>query len=268
MHGSRLQPAVSLLLPEPFGYRLADRPDAFVAVRLIDLAPDGSAALVARGFLNLAHRESREEPSPLVPGKRYQVKVQLNGMAYAFPQGHRMMLAISNAYWPLIWPSPEPVVLTVYSGISQLLLPLRQPQPSDAELPPVPEPVVPPPSPMTSLGVGRRERLVTIDHLAGGVSYRVLGGWGKLRLDEIDLEVGHVYQRTHSISPDDPNSARFSMTQRYELSRGDWQIVLNAQTEVTSSAKDFELDAWLEAFDADGLVSRREWKASVPRNRM
>ena len=84
MHGSRLQPAVSLLLPEPFGYRLADRPDAFVAVRLIDLAPDGSAALVARGFLNLAHRESREEPTP-VPEKRYQVKVRLNGSPLKAP---------------------------------------------------------------------------------------------------------------------------------------------------------------------------------------
>jgi hypothetical protein len=116
--------------------------------------------------------------------------------------------------------------------------------------------------------MGRKERSVTIDHITGAVSYRVLGGSGRVRLDEIDLEMGHVYQRTHSITPDDPNSAKFNMTQRYELRRGAWQIVLNAQTDVTSSAKDFELDAWLEAFDADGLVSRREWKARVPRNRM
>jgi uncharacterized protein len=246
----------------------ADRPDAFVAVRLIDLAPDGSAALVARGFLNLTHRESRDERTALIPGKRYEVKVQLNGMGYAFRQGHRMMLAISNAYWPLVWPSPEAVVLTVFSGISQLLLPVRQPQPSDAELPPFPEPAAPPSTPITTLEVGRKERSVTIDHITGAVSYNVLGGSGRVRLNEIDLEMGHVYQRTHSITPDDPNSAKFNMTQRYELRRGAWRIVLNAQTDVTSSANDFELDARLEAFDADGLVSRREWKARVPRNRM
>ena len=116
--------------------------------------------------------------------------------------------------------------------------------------------------------MGHKERSVTIDHITGAVSYRVLGGWGNFRLDEIDLEIGHVYQRDHSIRPDDPNSAKYSMTQRYELRRGAWQIVLKAQTDVTSSAKDFELDAWLEAVDADGLVSRREWKATVPRNRM
>ncbi len=252
----------------------ADIPDAFVAVLLIDVAPDGSAALVARGFLNLTHRDGREEPTPLVPGKRYQVKIQLNGMAYSFPQDHRIMLAISNAYWPLVWPSPEPVVLTLYSGVSQLLLPVRQPQPSDAELPPLPGPVAPPPSPVTSLGMGRNERSVTIDHITGGVSHRVLidgsvfGGWGKLRLDDIDLEMGHVYERAQSIRPDDPKSARYSMTQRYELGRGAWQIKLNAYTEVTSTAKTLELDAWVEAYEANGLVSRREWKASVPRNRM
>jgi uncharacterized protein len=42
-------------------------------------------------------RDSREEPTALVPGKRYQVKVRLNGVAFSFPQGHRLMVAISNA---------------------------------------------------------------------------------------------------------------------------------------------------------------------------
>ena len=39
-------------------------PDAFVAVRLIDVAPNGAATCVARGFLNLTHRDGREEPKP------------------------------------------------------------------------------------------------------------------------------------------------------------------------------------------------------------
>jgi len=52
-------------------------------------------------------RDSREKPTALVPGKRYQVKVRLNGVAFSFPQGHRLMVAISNAHWPLVWPSPD-----------------------------------------------------------------------------------------------------------------------------------------------------------------
>ena len=86
--------------PGRFSSLAADRPNAFVAVRLIDVAPDGSAASVARGFLNLTHRQSREAPTPLDPGKRYRVEVQLTGTAYAFPAGHRVRLAVSRPIGP------------------------------------------------------------------------------------------------------------------------------------------------------------------------
>jgi putative CocE/NonD family hydrolase len=251
-----------------------DRPDALVAVRVIDVAPDSAATAVARGFLNLTHRASREVPTPLVPGQRYRVKVQLGGTAYAFPSGHRIRLAISTAYWPIVWPSPEPVVLTLFTGASQLLLPIRQPQLSDAELPPFPEPVASPPFRMTTLRKGRIERSVTIDQITGGVSHRlfidggVFGDWGKFRLDDIGLEMGHVYERVYSIRPDDPNSAKASMNQSYEMGRGDWQIKIDAGAEMTSTPASFELNAWVEAFEGKESICRRDWKSSVKRTRV
>jgi uncharacterized protein len=128
----------------------ADQPNAFVAVRLIDVAPDGSATSVARGFLNLTHRLSRESPTPLIQGKRYRVEVQLTGTAYAFPAGHRIRLAVSNAYWPIVWPSPESATLTLFTGGSELQLPVRKPETDTAGvrtsgLRALPEPVCAPP---------------------------------------------------------------------------------------------------------------------------
>ena len=76
-----------------------DRPSAVVTARLIDVAPGGRATLVARGFLNLAQRESRENPTAVVPGEPYRISVQMTGTAYAFPPGHRVRLALSTAYW-------------------------------------------------------------------------------------------------------------------------------------------------------------------------
>ena len=93
-----------------------DKPQANIAVRLCDVFPGGESARVTYGVLNLCHRESHEKPSPLKPGKRYRVRVQLDDVAYSFPKGHRIRLAISNSYWPLIWPSPEPVLMTLFSG--------------------------------------------------------------------------------------------------------------------------------------------------------
>ena len=46
----------------------ADRPVALVAARLEHVHPDGFSALVCRGGLNLTHRDSHEEPTPLEPG--------------------------------------------------------------------------------------------------------------------------------------------------------------------------------------------------------
>jgi putative CocE/NonD family hydrolase len=250
----------------------ADQCEAFVAVRLIDLAPDGSAAAVARGFLNLTQRESRETPAPLVPGTRYRVDVQLTGTAYAFAAGHRIRLALSNAYWPILWPSPQAVTLTVFTGTSRLLLPVRRPTPDSTESPALPEPVSARPSPATILRQGRIERSVSLDQVTREVTHRlyvdggVFGDWGKFRLDDIDLELGHTYERLYAIKPDEPNSARASMTQSYETGRGDWQVRIDAGAAMTSTASTFELSAWVEAYEAEKSVFRMDWRSSIPRN--
>ncbi len=115
----------------------SDRPSALVAVRLCDLWPDGASTLVTRGLLNLAHRVSGEEPSPLEPGRRYGVEVRLSAIAYAVPAGHRLRLAVSPTYWPWAWPSPEPVTLTVVAGPGSFLdLPLRTPPEAEEPTPP------------------------------------------------------------------------------------------------------------------------------------
>ena len=66
----------------------ADRPVAFAAVRLCDVAPDGSSALIARGVLNLTHRDGHDRVVPLVPGEPVSVRVPMQSTAYAIPAGH------------------------------------------------------------------------------------------------------------------------------------------------------------------------------------
>jgi hypothetical protein len=248
-----------------------DRPSAVVTARLMDVAPGGRATLVARGFLNLSQRESRESPSAVVPGETYRITVQMTGTAYAFPPGHRLRLALSTAYWPVIWPSPEPVKLTVFTGASMLELPLRQPQAADAQVPPLPPPEAAPPSGMTLLRAGRLERSVTLDQLSGEVTHRLFidggtfGPWGKLRLEAPGTEMSHVYERLYSIHPEDPLSARAVMIQSCELGRGSWQVRIDTRAEMTSTRATFELDAWVEARVGSELLCRREWKASIPR---
>ncbi len=69
--------------------------------------PTGASLRVSFGILNLAHRDGHEAPAPLVPGQRYRVRIQLNDAGSVFPAGHRIRLALSTAYWPMIWPAPR-----------------------------------------------------------------------------------------------------------------------------------------------------------------
>jgi hypothetical protein len=56
----------------------ASAPVAFLSAKLCDVFPDGTSALVARGFLNLTHRCSHAEPAPLEPGNTEPVELELD----------------------------------------------------------------------------------------------------------------------------------------------------------------------------------------------
>ena len=85
-------------------------------VRLCDLAPDGTSYLVARGILNGTHRNSHSDPEPLAKDEIYEMDVELMCTAYRFEPGHRIRISISNADFPVLWPSPEPMNTTLYTG--------------------------------------------------------------------------------------------------------------------------------------------------------
>ncbi len=92
----------------------ADRPVAQVAVRLEAVAPDGASALLARGLLNLTRRHSFADPEPIVPGEIMAVSVPLTATGARVPAGQRLRIAIAGAAFPIAWPPPVPVALTLF----------------------------------------------------------------------------------------------------------------------------------------------------------
>ena len=150
----------------------SDRPVAFLVARLCDVSPDGSSTRVSYGVINLTHRAGHETSQPLEPGHPVEVTLRLNDVAHAFPPGHRVRLALSNACWPLIWPSPEPVRLTVFTERSTFSLPVRTPDPSDADLPAIDPPEQARSSEWIPLTKGEYDRKVETDPLSHDVVTR------------------------------------------------------------------------------------------------
>ncbi len=119
----------------------ADAPIADWFARLSDVAPDGTVTLVASAGFNGAHRSSARDPRPLIPGQAVCLDIEMHFTSWVFPKGHRMRLAVSNAQWPMIWPTPYSMTTSLHLGgddSTRLLLPvvLQADRPRPSFLPP------------------------------------------------------------------------------------------------------------------------------------
>jgi putative CocE/NonD family hydrolase len=244
-----------------------DRPLALVAVRLCDVAPDGASLLISRGLLNLTHRESHEQPTVLEPGKRYNVRVQLNVIGCAIPAGHRMRVAISPTYWPLAWPSPEPVTLSVFAGQDSFLeLPVRPPQSDDDMLPPFGPPETAPPLQVESLRSSVSRRTTSHEVTTGACEQVVQTDDGHWRQVSMGLEYQSTGRAHYFIGEADPLSARQRYERSFRIGRGNWQTRIEASSELRADKESFYLDCALDAFDGDDPVFSRTWTIEVPRD--
>jgi uncharacterized protein len=96
-------------------------------VRLSDIAPDGTVTQITGAGLNGAQRESMTDPKDLEPGKVYPLDITMHLTSWVFPRGHRIRLAISNALWPMVLPTPFSMTTSLELGGasgSRLILPV------------------------------------------------------------------------------------------------------------------------------------------------
>ncbi|HMB74825.1 MAG TPA: CocE/NonD family hydrolase [Kiloniellaceae bacterium] len=244
----------------------ADRPQALLAVRLCDLDPEGRSSRVTYGVLNLAQREGPEAPAPLEPGRRYAVRVQLDDIAYAVPAGHRLRLAVSTSYWPLVWPSPEAAEVTLTAGTSRLLLPRRPARTETA--PRFEDPEGAPPLTQEELRPPRSWRRVTKDLASGKSVLEIFDDSGAHRTLSHGLETGSSYSERYSIHPDDPLSAEAYCAWTQTLGRGAWQVRTEADSKQWADRENFYLEAGLRAYEGGTEVFARQWSRRVPRRNL
>jgi len=94
----------------------ADAPQANWFVRLSDVAPDGRVTLITGAGFNGTHRHSARDPQPLTPGETFGLDIEMHFTSWTFPAGHRIRLSVSNAQWPMMWPTPYPMTTTLAIG--------------------------------------------------------------------------------------------------------------------------------------------------------
>ena len=246
----------------------SDKPNAKLIARLCDVHPDGASTRVTYGILNLTHRDSHASPTPLEPGRRYRIRLQLNNIAYAFPKGHRIRLALSTSYWPLIWSSPERATLTLQTGTASVHLPVRAPRPQDDALKPFPPVEVTPVESRTVLVKGRNDRTVTKDLVTGTTRFLLVDDDGRYCIDAHGLEVASKREHEFRIRDDDPLSAWAETRWVKEIGRGDWQTRSLTKVTMTSTREEFVLEASLDAYEGQQRVYSNNWVRRIKRDLM
>lgn len=243
-----------------------DRPVAMVAARLSDVLPDGRATRISYGLLNLTHKDSHAEPTELVPGQRYRVRVVLNGVAQAFPPGHRIRLSLSTSYWPLAWPPPEPVRMVVHAGSSSLQLPIRSGGRATRD-PVFAEPEGCPPARSEQIEQGRKRWTVHRDLVDYESALEVVKDLGVVRLPEADdLQLTRRAWEEYRWVADDFHSVRGENVWTMGFEREGWSARTVTRTVLSASETEFHLHAQLDAYEGQERVFSKNWSTAIPRD--
>ncbi|KTD31434.1 CocE/NonD family hydrolase [Legionella israelensis] len=244
----------------------SDKPIAMIAVRISDISLDSKATRVTYGLLNLTHRDSSERPEPLEPGRRYLVEIKLNNIAQVFPEKHRIRIAISSSYWPLAWPPPESARLTLYTGKSALILPVRPRRYEDKELALFGSPEAAPATPHEMIEPGNHNWLVHRDLACDKSILEVINDNGLIYIKDIDLKISNKALEWYTSQADDFSSIRGETQLTRSLSRGDWQVKTVTHTVLTSNATDFCITADLDAYENEKRIYCKSWHKKIKRD--
>ena len=245
----------------------ATQPVAHLVVRLGNVAPDGSVEQVSEGILNLTHRDSHSDPSPLEPGRRYEIRVPLRVAGYRFAMGHRVRLSVASAHWPVIWPSPGAGELSIHRGLdspSRLELP-RSPAGPEAVAPPRFRADPPRLREFGSETPGPVRWDVVEDHAAGTVTVRTHEASTSVMPDGAStLFVGESLAMT--ASEREPGHGRFENACEYRLDSDGHQITIVADGTTVATATAFEMQVGIRV-ELDGApFFERVWQEEIRRD--
>ena len=247
----------------------ADAPRANWFARISDVAPDGTVTQVAGAGFNGTHRESAREPSPLVPGETFALEIEMHFTSWVFPKGHRIRVAVNNAQWPMLWPTPLPMTSTLQLGpdASRVVLPVvpHAPRPVPAFLPPSESPTLAGFETLdagTSSGYGEISSVdrnpQTGDATAtatntGGQRYP----WGVERYRE---------SIRHTVRDGDPAKAAVQGSHRLEVELPGRTLLWEAELSFSSDLDNFHYSYRRRLSENGKLLREKTWTDTIPRD--
>lgn len=238
-------------------------PVAFVSAKLCEVLPDGSVAMVSRGLLNLTHRASDTAPEPLVPGKSYEVSIELDATSWVFEPGNQIRLALAGSDWPNAWPPPEASDLTIDLAGTSLALPQVVGEPPITSRPSFtpgePEQITREDDTNEGRPIWQIEHDVyarqTRVHVQQSSPSSPDAVWPKLRTDEVVV----------GVKPLEPGIAFVECSASAQVIWPEVTALAKAHLVLKSDATRYLFDLTVQVFENDDLIATRHWESTTPR---
>jgi putative CocE/NonD family hydrolase len=241
-----------------------DKPVAHIAIRLNDVWPSGEVSRITYHLQNLCMRDSREYPTPLEPGKRYKMKIKLDDIAWKVPKGHKIRVAISTSYFPMMWPAPEPVKLTVYAGASTIMVPIRKKGFADKVVE-FAAPEAAAPVQQKQIKKPSNKRVVSQDPKTGRTKLAIVDDFGSHELKPHGLIVSGVGRENYEIDSTDPLTAKMETHWTETLKRGTWDIRTETYGRLTATKTHWIVWGKIEAYEGKKRVFVKEFNEQIER---
>ena len=263
--GAPLKRAVAILgRPKVCLFISTSAPVVGFSAALSDVSPDGSSHLVCKGMLNITRRDSLTHPEPAAPGEVYELDIELDATGWVFQPGQRIRLAIANADWPNLWPTPYPAVSRIYYGpdrVSRLILPTVPARGSGK--PPAFKPST----------VDKQPFKTVIDPPVWKVSKEMLTGRTMVDITscgEWRVSPMTVFKRQSTgcftVSPDDPGRASGKGRHKSRLVSPNTEIEAQSDVMIQATPTAFQIVIALTVSVNDTRIFDKKWIDSIPRN--
>lgn len=243
----------------------ADARLAHWAVRLEDVQPDGRVSLVTGAVFNGSQHQSRLDPRYLIPGKIYELEFPLHFTTWTFQPGHRIRIAVSNALFPMIWPTPYSMTTKLYRGseatsIELPVIPYKE-RPAPQFLPPQPREKRPDARNLESPGWPFKYAVIRdVSNSTASVEWEGESRWeiGKRRYSSIDKT---IYQ-TDDI---DPANSSFRGESVRTIRLVDRTLELKTIIYLRSDKDNFYVQFTRRIYEGKKLIKERTWRETIPR---
>lgn len=234
-------------------------PEAFLVARLCDVAPDGSSSRISMVAHQLSTNGGVDDHQILKPDKTYAIELELDGIAHQFAEGHRIRLALSNTYWPMLWPGNYSDGLVLITDGSHFKLPVpdnHQPyhgfEEGDGHSP----------HKTTKLSVPVFDRSLTVDT---ETSYRISDAAARTCFDDHGMETFSKTTRNYRINESNPKHARMTAERHIEFSRGSWHVASNLEASFVSDASKITSQVTLTVTHNEEVIFERRYHSEDKR---